>query len=354
MMNLWRNACVGVFLTATLFIQPAAAETVTEIKPPLHGLISMGDISFRRYDNQVPNNSLKYLHAKAGALDGVVLNFTWAQLEPKRNEIDTSVIDKALEGVRAYNAQNPEKPLGVRLRVYAGPNAPDWVKRLGGNPVKVQYSAINLTIGRFWSKKYGVAWRHLQEELAKKYDADPLINEVAMTSCSSVTSEPFVFPGGSDSLEKLHRAGFTDGKYRQCLMGAPDDYIFWQKTRIEYPINPFRLSDGGVLRVDRPITKSVMKHWRKAFGANAVISNHNLQSPLPSSLRFVYDAIKDNGGIIEFQLQAPKGLDWDASIRYGTSLGATAIEIWPDTIKAASLTKLKRWSAEIKRNKPAG
>ncbi len=318
-------------------------------KPLLQGLISSGNTDFHHFDNQEPDNSLKYIYAKPGILDGVVLNFSWAQLEPRPDVVTTKVIDQALANVRAYNKKYPKTPLAVRLRIYAGPSSPDWVKRLGGKfPVKIQYRGEALTIGRFWSVPYGHAWRHLQDELAKKYDINPLIREVSMTSCSSVTSEPFVFAGGPVSLEKMHDAGFSDGRYRECLTQAFKDYKVWRNTRVEFAFTPYRISDSGDPDLVPQHTLQVMRVWRKKMGQGGVLSNHSLQSPTPNQLRDMFEAMKVIGGPLEFQLNTLKGLDLDAGIQYGVTLGATAIEIPPDTFTNLERHKLEQWSVDIK------
>ncbi len=341
-------------LLLTLFIGifsvPARAESDVNLKPLLHGLISMGNITFYRHDNGVPDNSLKYIYAKPGILDGVVLNFTWNQLQPKADEFTTEAIDRALANVRAYNKIHPNTPLAVRLRVYAGPNAPSWAKTLSGPAVNIQYRGESLTIGRFWSLPYIKAWRNLQEQLAKKYDDEPLIRAVAMTSCSSVTSEPFVFPGGSVTLKNMHKAGFTDGKYRQCLVQATTDYIVWQNTRIEYPFNPYRLSDSGEPHSAENFTLSIMRKWRKVSGPIAVVSNHKLQVPMSRRQTRLYDAIKKIGPPIELQVNGPNTPNLDGAFKYGIALGATAIEIWPETFVSLPPQKLKQWSNAIKNN----
>ena len=338
--------CLCAF--AAVLCPPVLAQAA--VKQPLRGLIAMGDISFHRVDDGVPDNSLQYIYDKPGILDGIVLNVTWDQLEPKPNAINTSVIDKALANVRTYNKKYPKTPLGVRLRVWAGPNAPKWVKKINGPSVTIQYSSVPITIGRFWNTHYGNAWHKLQVELAKKYDNDPLVREVGMTSCSSVTSEPFIFAGGAVSLKKMHTAGFTDGKYINCLMRAPRDYLAWQNTLVEFPFDPFRYSDSGKPHPSTQMTVKIMRAWRKAMGQNGVLSNHALPGPAPITPPAVYAAIKKLGQPIAFQFKYSKGMDWDATVRYGLSLGAGSIEIWPDTFNNLPSQQLKQWSLDIKRN----
>ena len=149
----------------------------TSLKEPLHGIVSMGMIDFHRYDGGVPDNSLNSLYAKPGVFDGVVINVAWAQLQPSPASFNTTAIDNALADVRNYNQQNTSKPLSVHLRVWPGPNAPLWIKNMDGQPVTVLHRNMPVTVGRFWSTSYRQAWRQLQQQLANKYDNEPLIHE---------------------------------------------------------------------------------------------------------------------------------------------------------------------------------
>ena len=121
---------------------------------------------------------------------------TWNQLQPTpASELgDDNVIDRALADVRAYNARNPAKPLAVKLRVWGGFEAPDWAKQLGGAPIATEHNGEQHILGQFWSEPYRQAWSRLQVLLAARYDALPLIREVAITSCMSFTAEPFFLP----------------------------------------------------------------------------------------------------------------------------------------------------------------
>ncbi len=89
--------------------------------------------------------------------------------------------------MRAYNSDHDDHPLRVKLRVWPGPNAPDWVKSLDGDPVTIICNSTGgyITIGRFWAPSYRQAWRDLQSQLAFFYDAEPLIAEVSNSACGS-------------------------------------------------------------------------------------------------------------------------------------------------------------------------
>lgn len=154
----------------------------------------MGNTGAINRDEGDPKNDLEEINeVSPGILDGTVINLTWAQLQPTPCAVMATALDPAIAIVRPYNQQHPQTPLAVKLRIWH--HDPDWVKRIGGDPITIvdkdgSKAYHTKTIGRFWSAAYGEAWRHLQSELARRYDSEPLIREVTNTSCSALTGSP--------------------------------------------------------------------------------------------------------------------------------------------------------------------
>jgi hypothetical protein len=341
-----------VTVIGLLFSSPAGAQ---HLKPPLSGLIYMGKIGFHNEDQGVPDNSLAAMESAPGLFNAVVINITWAQLQPAPNSFVTSSLDASLQSVRDYNRRHPQTALAVKLRIWGGPNAPFWVKNLGGPPIAVSHRSLPITVGRFWSEPYNRAWRDLQDRLGSRYDSDPLIRTVGNAACASKTDEPFNLPADPQSLPNLHKAGFSDSEFRRCLSTAYSDYSHWLTTPIEYPFNPFRATDSGAPRPDRGFAIQVMIDWRRKLGARGVIANHSLQSPPAPGMVPIYNEIRTLGAPIQFQTHAPNSIDWAATFQYGISLGASAIEIWNET-RRGSYNKIPpremfQWSADLRHNK---
>jgi hypothetical protein len=297
------------------------------LKQPLAGLIDMGDISFHRKGGPA-HNEVTELNRYAGSFGGIAINVSWSQLEPTRGTLVTDEIDRCLGDIRAYNAANPQHPIGARLRVWPGPNAPDWAMHLGGDPLQIVHRGMTITVGRFWLPEYRAAWREMETMLAAKYDDEPLIREVAVESGSSITDEPFILPLDQVSARGLHAAGFTDAQYQACLQGAAADYAGWKKTLIEYPFNPYHTIDSGHPLPDLAFTLSVLDAFRHALGARAVLSNHGLSAPLLPQLVPVMEEMKKLGPPINLQMYAPKGIDLPKAIGLAISCGAGAVELW--------------------------
>jgi hypothetical protein len=332
-------------------------------KPQIRGLISMGNIGFR---NEVAENSLNEIASRPGLLNAVVINFTWSQLQPTPDAVVTDPIDQALAQVRAYNTQNPGTPLAVKMRIWPGPDAPDWAKNLEGAPIPLkQIEGRTITIGRFWSAPYRQAWSKLQHALAQKYDSEPLIREVTDTSCSSLSDEPFIVLADPPVVSAMHSAGFTDEAYRACLMQSPADYSGWRSTSIDFSISPFRLLDGPHPVAAPQIDAQIMTAFRAALGSRGIFANHALSSPQSMASRNltpIMELIKQFGPPTEFQTAAPRAqwqqggqLDWDAAVSYANSLGASAIEVWQGANGFGSIPpeKLRGWSLALQRQTAA-
>ena len=316
--------------------------TISPPKIPLRGLIDMQDISWHDTDNATPAPfTTQYITKYPGSFGGIVINETWADLQPTQGgTIVTTAVDNDLQAVQMYNSLSnvtQSSPVGVKLRIYAGSNAPQWAKHLTGGPVTVyrnpagcngQTDVCPLTLGPYWTAPYITAWRAFQAQVAAKYDTNPLIIAVAVTSCAEQTDEPFVPSSGPISKSNLTAAGLTDTLQESCLMGAVSDYAAWANTDIDYTFNEYSKLSGGL---DPTFTASVMQQCRSVAGSRCVLDNHALSTPITGD-QTTYTSIQSMGGLINFQTQAPMGMGciWPETITQGLILGARAIELWPE------------------------
>ena len=109
-------------------------------KPAQTGLVDMGDIAFYNQPQTnaagqpIPGNQPTFtptdLSNFPGSFSEMVLNVTWNQLQPTQSgPIDFSAIDNALSQLGAN--------VGVKLRVWGGFTAPEWVKNIDGPPMTI-------------------------------------------------------------------------------------------------------------------------------------------------------------------------------------------------------------------------
>ena len=308
------------------------------VKPVMHGLVDMSDISFYGFGGEptfIPDDVAPY----ADSFSGIVLNTTWAALQPDgpgalaRN----NPIDQAIQALTTYNSQHPKSPLTMKLRVYGGFTAPMWAQRIGGSPISIspQEQGRTGTVGRWWTRAYIRKWRALQVKLAKKYDGNPLISQVAITSCASTSDEPFV-PFDLSGIQELQGGGYTDAAQRSCMLGAIGDYAPWKRTYIDFTFNPFHNFDSGHDVNDPNFTTRVMKLCENA--PHCILDNHTLNDPLRASNDSVYNEMRTlyaknpKHTVVNFQTAKPCELPWCGTIANASMLHASSVEVWPTSV----------------------
>ncbi len=342
-----------ILVLAMLLVAISHGACAQGMKPHLRGLISMGWLGFLNEKPVNPNNRLDTSFAahgidtRPGVFDGIAINVAWAQLQPRRDMLDTAAIDDALAQIAAYNRRNPANKLGARLRVFGANVAPDWVKQLdpGGRadplmPVTVLNALRKtVTVPRFWENAVQAAYRRLMTSLAGIYDANPLMRGVSVTSCASRGDEPFILPLDPMSLGNLHAAGFDDAAYQACLQRAVHDLDAWHRTPLDFAFNEFQQTDGAAIAQNTNFTCAIMKEWVDHTGAQGIIMNHALAMPdevdnprRTALYRSVYECLiqeKARGADLQFQMNSPHTKYWPNAVRYAESLGSTALELWP-------------------------
>jgi len=322
-----------------------------KLKEPLYGLVTMGSVSDLRHGNF---DVLKEANVHPGIYSGVVIRVTWGALEPQRGNFDFSAIETALTKIAQYNTQHPEHKLGSKIRVSATINPPNWLLSLAGGPVRIVLDASHsINVGLFWTNEYRQAWRELQQKLAERYDQNPLINEVCVTSATMITDEPFVAIFNQPTIQNLQAKGFTDLAYQQALTGALDDYSPWKKTALDYSFNMYREIDTGQPVNNISFTLSLIDAFRSRYGKRAVLSNHGLQEHLSNGAIPVYNKFLVLGSPIAAQTNAPADLT-DQTFNIGLSYGVSEFEIW-DSIESGghadfTMDDLIRWKNIIDHN----
>jgi len=385
----YADACVAQTAPPSPTPLPSAGARAL-VKAPIRGLIDLGQVSADAM-HEPPYNTLYYVCERQSAISGIVVNDTWADLQPASSgqSIDTATIDAALQAVERYN-RFPGRALGVRLRVWAGIDAPAWAKTIGGAPIAIcdqnavpQTSAARAaaratptpcpavavrTVGRFWSDAYDDAWRALQKQLAAKYDRDPVVTEVSLSSCSSLTSEPFVQPEDGYSRANLLAAGYTDRRYQLCLSGAvARDYAaYWHDTPVDFSFNPFRRIDETPPQTDLAFTERTIDACRAEVGERCILLNETMgkfmpePSPSPGATPALaadyfsmWQYMQRRGGGVTFQTASPPNLlaawgtnlaGWDAAVRLASSFGAASLELFPPERSQATCLTPQGWT----------
>jgi hypothetical protein len=321
-------------------------------KPAQTGLVDMGDISF--YNNPYnPSFNLSEITPYQGSFSEIVLNVTWAQLQPSEGgPLTTSAIDSAIAQVDALNASNGTN-IGIKLRVWGGYTAPEWAKNIDGPPITVTGENevdpgvfTPQTIGRFWTADYVDAWTSLQSALAARYDSNPVIRGISQTAGAAATDEPFVplrtnalLQGGGivNQVGQLQAGGYTDAAEMLTLRAAIADYSQWSTTPLDFTMNTFHLFDGGNELNYATFTLAVLQQARNSTRL-VQPGNHALGNPLYAPDTVVYTQLAADAALNpavapnSFQTNSPSILgpyaNWQATIANGVALDAGDIELW--------------------------
>jgi hypothetical protein len=350
-------------------VSPVTSEAKPKPKSQIAGLVDMGSQAVNRVSQPFPTVNTAEVAPVAAAFSGIVVNASWSQLEPARGHYAFGVLKRSVAAVRAYNRAHHAHPLLIKLRVFGGFAAPAWAKALGGPPVTLPSKTLasgSGTVGRWWTVRYRPAWSELQHKLAERYDSERLIHSVAVSSCSSLSAEPFVMPVGQAGLVPLLAAGFTSAAQRRCLEGAFADYSGWSSTPIDYAFNPFPSIAPGTkfAKADLSVTKTVMARCANLLsqtGRSCILSNHGLQTGSATTSRsaVLYAEIntlyaRHHGTPVDFQTLSPNTFGGCAAIQLAVRHHAQSVELWPPAprggfhgYRAFSAPALVSWSRAL-------
>jgi hypothetical protein len=311
------------------------------VKPVLSGLILMPNQEAYLHGLPFPTVDPGVLGSDGQAFAGTAVDVGWSQLEPTDGRYDWAPLDASLAAVKAYNGDHPSSPLGVKLRVVGGYDAPSWATGLGGGPITIgdrAHGAAPGTLGRWWTAPYRAAWSTFEHALARRYDANPLIRMVQVTSCATTTQEPFIAPGRPVDRATLRTDGWTTADEESCLSGAFADYSGWHHTTIDYPVNTFRTELNGRGTADTKFPTQIATECATSSthgGPACVIDNHGLRdssatSPGSSWLFALVDQLwreHPTTTQVAFQAYSPNTGDC-AAVAVAVTHHARSVELW--------------------------
>ena len=354
---------VLLIMTSIFFVHTGFSQTLT-YKSPVKGLVDMGETTFYNNPNKFqPDNSLNDITSSGanGIFGGTVINVTWAELQPDNdNQLVTTAIDNALAAINNYNNnldRNSSSPqLKAKLRIWGGFAAPSWVKNIDGPNTEIPIQAGKQdnkvtqsgTVGPWWQANYIKAWRNLLSNLGNKYDSNPVIAEISVTSCASSTDEPFIAWSNtqydSKAIAALLNAGYTDEAQASCLTNALDDYAGWPTTQLDFPISPFFPLQANSTYDSPDFTVPDQVMTQCIANGHCILSNQGLSPDLNGNLQKIYNTIssllqENPQSYSDFQSVSPALFGtfsnpsdpWCQLMIAGKKYQAQSIELWPYT-----------------------
>jgi hypothetical protein len=309
----------------------AGPSPAANLKPMIHGLIDRDGPPAAAFRTVVTN---------------FVANVRWSDLQPTPGPLVTNnAIDQAIAEARQMNAIPGHAPVGIKIRFYAGVYAPTWVKQLAGGPVEVESGNLTGTVGRFWTDAFGAAYTDVWTRLAQTYDSVPEIREITVSRCMTFYAETMIRDTeDAVTVQNLLSAGFSLVADKACISQEIDLGTVWHHTRVGVAFNPYQVVAAGIHASDELFTEQMMQHCRMQLGAQCVLENNSIRSPLLSGLyEQMYTVMVQFGAPLSFQTATLSRIgDLTQTLNWAVIVGANAVELPQGytTLPAATLASV--------------
>jgi hypothetical protein len=345
------------------------SSSAPELKPPLVGLLDRGALSPANNPTSYSLPAEPYLDS----LQGVVANVRWSDLQPDNEgqAIQPNQLDTVLADVKSYNATHSNQ-LSVKLRIFAGVDAPNWALHMDDwNPVAItnlQSPSDGGNLGPFWTPDYDNAYKELMDELATKYDSNPLLKEVTISQCMTVFAEPFMrddsnlgellYDSSQTAYYADHGTPYSETADKNCLTDEVDNSTAWKQTHLSLSFNAYRpwIPSGNTYiqgPTDEPFTASVMDHCRDVLITQCTIENNSIRASFvgdQNQAGGLYSDIYQRKADITFQTAGASEIgDIDTTVNWAASIGANAVEL-PSNYTTLSISDLNSLANELKAN----
>jgi hypothetical protein len=320
----------------------AGQASVPGVKPVIQGLIDR--------QGAPSKGMLPYVHA-------YVVQANWSDLQPTAFGpiAANNAIDQAIARVRQPDFA--KVGMVLKLRIFAGVNAPDWAKTLDGPSIPYvnnQYGGTTVTgyIGHFWTANFKAAYDDLMTKLAALYDNVPEVRELTFSRCTTIFDEPFVRQfGDKNNIANMQAAGYTTAADEQCISDSFAEQSVWQHTTSDMDFSPMTLIATPGTH-DLAFTEQMMQLCRSTLGARCGIQNNALSTQKIADKTFgaMYTYMSKMGPPVIFQT-ATASLIGDPTqvLPAGAQYGANSEEM-PKGYPKYSTTLLQQTATSLSAN----
>jgi hypothetical protein len=278
-------------------------------------------------------------------VDVRVTYLNWADLQPGPHRFRLDRIGKIVRSVRHDGDV-------LRLRIFAGRGAPDWVKRRFGTVRVVDpVDGMDAAVPRWWRRGFMRVYRRFQAHLAARFDDNPTIRAVTITGAMTVHGEPFIRGVTSPTTRRnLRRAGYTQRKDRRAILASIRAHRPWHRTRQILNLNPWQfVRRDGSFGQDVTFTNKAMNRFRATFGRRAILQNNSIRSryitdTMPGQLGEMFAHMRALGGPLSFQTARSSRVgDLAVVLAWCVDQGAHGVEVQRgavDQITAATAAEI--------------
>jgi hypothetical protein len=171
------------------FSTPAAAQMPASASSAIHGIYAWNAV----HDYPLQGGwSIDPAILTDASVGGVVLRFSWQDIEPSEGTFDWSTVDKLVAQAGSYGKF-------VSLTVMPGVRSPAWVYRAGAQSFTFVWSLgwgfPLCSVQRLpvpWDPVFLSNWNALVQALGARYNSNSTIASVKLTGVNSATSETFL------------------------------------------------------------------------------------------------------------------------------------------------------------------
>lgn len=222
-----------------------------------------------------------------GIVNSLVLKVNWNEIQPTAyGDIKhPNIIDDAVQYAKSMNAKYPGMNLNLKLRLYCGIYAPDWVKKEAGAVTMYKGAGLNEQMARFWEPVFMNAFADVQHKLSQLYDTVPEITEVVDGGTGTNYAEALIRHVGNSGSQKKNASSLLKGAYTQekdiaAIKKSIDIMKTWKHTRISMAFSAFDIiKPSEPVTQDMSVTKTILDYFVSTLGEQAVMGNNGLRDP---------------------------------------------------------------------------
>lgn len=247
----------------------------------------------------------------------------------------------------------------LRLRIFAGRSAPDWVKqRFGVVRIYDPIDGVSADVPRWWTQGYLDAYARLQRRLAAAFDDNPRVRAVTVSGAMTIYAEPFIRQiQDQRTRTNLLASGYTKRKDKRAHLRVLAAHEAWTRTRQILTVNPWQyVNQDGSYGFRLWFTKHMMNRCRATFGRRCILQNNSMRSSwltdhMPAGYPEMYAYMKELGPPLSFQTANTSRVgDLKMVLAWFVDMGAHAAELKSDADELLSEDEARTLDAELESN----
>lgn len=276
----------------------------------------------------------------------------WRDIEPKPGVFRFGVIHDLIKRAR----DNGDV---LRLRIYAGRGAPDWVlQRFGSVVIYDPIDGMSAAVPRWWVPGYMDAYARLQRRLAAAFDDNPTIRAVTISAAMTIYAEPFIRQiQDQRTRANLLASGYTKKKDKRAHERALQAHTAWVRTRQILTVNPWQyVNQDGSYGFHVWFTDHMMNECRRIFGKRCILQNNSMRSSwltdhMPAGYPEMYAHMEALGPPLSFQTANSSRVgDLAMVLDWFVRMGAHGAELKADADSMLTTDQAETYDAELEAN----